>query len=101
MRDAPRRRRERCHAAVDAAVEEGDEAAAVVDDMDQLGEMARWRMKGERYGKRCRDLFEVAAGEVLKCSLYRKEQGHLLQTCVQRRGKSNLFSLSLLLGSSS
>ena len=59
-------------------VEEGDEAAAVVADMDQLGEMARWRRKGERYGKRCRDLFEVAAGEVLKCSLSRKERGHLL-----------------------
>ena len=67
MRDAPRSRRECCHAAVDATVEEGDEAAAVVDDMDQLGEMARWRRSGERYGK-CRDLFEVAAGEVLKCS---------------------------------
>ena len=51
MRDAPCSRRECCHAAVDAAVEEGDEAAAVVDDMDQLGEMARWRRRG-RYGKR-------------------------------------------------
>ena len=78
MRDAPRSCRECCHAAVDAAVEEGDEATTVVDNMDQLGEMARWRRKGERYGKRCRDLFEVAAGEVLKCSLSRKERGHLL-----------------------
>ena len=52
MRDAPRSRRECCHAAVDAAVEEGDEAAAVVDDMDQLGEMARWRRGQGGYGKR-------------------------------------------------
>ena len=42
MRDAPRSRRECCHATVDAAVEEGDEAAVVVGDKDQLGEMARW-----------------------------------------------------------
>ena len=41
MRDAPRRRREGLHAAVDAAVEEGVEAAAVVADMEQLGEMTR------------------------------------------------------------
>ena len=66
MRDAPRSRRECCHAAVDAAVEEGDEAAAVVDDMDQLGEMARWRRREEIWEAICRDLFEVAAGEVLK-----------------------------------
>ena len=43
MRDAPRSRRECCHSDVDAAIEEGDEATAVVADMDQLGEMARWR----------------------------------------------------------
>jgi len=52
MRDALRRRREGWHAAVDAAGEEGVEAVAVVADMDQLGEMARWRRKGDRYGKR-------------------------------------------------
>ena len=69
MRDAPRSRRECCHAAVDAAVGEGDEATAVVDDMDQLGEMARWRRgQGGIWEATCRDLFEVAAGEVLKCS---------------------------------
>ena len=46
MRDAPRSRRECCH-----VVEEGDEVAAVVNDMDQLDNMARWRRRG-RYGKR-------------------------------------------------
>ena len=56
MRDAPRSRRECCHAIVDAAVEDGDEAAAVVVDKDQLGEMARGRRMGERYGKRYADI---------------------------------------------
>ena len=79
MRDAPRRRRECCHAAVNAAVEEGYEAAAVVADKDQLGEMARWlgRSWGAIWKAICRDLFEVAAREVLKCSLSQKERGHL------------------------
>ena len=94
MRDAPRRRREGWHAAVDAAVEGGVEAAAVVADMEQLGEMTRWRgWGGTLY---YRDLIEVAVGEVLKCSLSRKERGHVLYTGLQTRANSNLF-LSLFL----